>query len=404
MADHRISDLPAATAVQRLDLVEIEHCSSGTDRTTPANNTYVSSYAYAEDFAVSMLPSTENWLINPDMQFDQQFEGGVSTFTVASGFPVDGWFLAQNAAGGTLTAQRSTDAPIGYSNSLLITTTANATPGSSNGVLLRAAVEGCNLTGLNLGTANAASVVLTLWLKSSLTGNFSGSLQSGNAGRAYVMQFNIAAANTWQRFVFIIPGETGGGTWSTATGSAGMFLNIDLGSGSARGTASPLTWLTAGFTFVTGSNTLIGNNGATLQVAGVRLRKGVMDTGYVRRPYSQEYEMVRRFYRKTFPEGTAVAQNAGLAGALTKQNPIALGQPDIYWQFSPPMAASPTVTTYNPSVANANWRDVTTSADIVVSLDPAGTKGKTGVHIATGATVAALANQLAIHATADCRI
>jgi hypothetical protein len=66
------------------------------------------------------------------------------------------------------------------------------------------------------------------------------------------------------------------------------------------------------------------------------------------------------------------------------------------------MAVLPAIfTTYNPSASNANWRDVTGSADIAVSVDPSSASGVAGIEIATGATDATLAHNLCIHWTAD---
>lgn len=69
--------------------------------------------------------------------------------------------------------------------------------------------------------------------------------------------------------------------------------------------------------------------------------------------------------------------------------------------FDPPMVANPTITTFNPSAANANWRDITASSDVTVSVDPAATKSTTGFQLATSGTVATLGDVLGIHYTAD---
>lgn len=111
----------------------------------------------------------------------------------------------------------------------------------------------------------------------------------------------------------------------------------------------------------------------------------------------------QRFYQKSFPIATAPAQNAGVTGAICVKNPIALGDPSVYVDFKVTMRATPTVTTYNPSAANANWRNVTAGSDSTVSVDPATAIGDNGFLIATSGTVTTLGDVLAIHysATAD---
>ncbi len=154
---------------------------------------------------------------------------------------------------------------------------------------------------------------------------------------------------------------------------------------------------------MTGSEAFVSEaNANTLRLSGVRLYQSSQSQPWTQRLYQAEFTLLQAFYKKTFPVGTKPAQSAGLTGAKCVQNPIALGQPSFYWDWTQiPMVASPTITTFNPSAANANWRDVTASADVTVSVDPPTAKGLTGVEIATGATVTTLADQLCIHATAD---
>ena len=108
----------------------------------------------------------------------------------------------------------------------------------------------------------------------------------------------------------------------------------------------------------------------------------------------------QRFYRMSFPLSVVPAQNAGVAGAVCAIAPIANSQPSAYLPFSPPMnAASPTVTLYNPSAANTNWRNITAVADgpasSVVSKDGSGVLIDGTAAIATGG------QQVCIHYTAD---
>jgi hypothetical protein len=54
------------------------------------------------------------------------------------------------------------------------------------------------------------------------------------------------------------------------------------------------------------------------------------------------------------------------------------------------------VTTYNPSAANANWRDTTASSDVAVSV-PATATSAGGVLLATGAAIATLGDLASLH-------
>lgn len=127
-------------------------------------------------------------------------------------------------------------------------------------------------------------------------------------------------------------------------------------------------------------------------------------TPFERLQLSESLQLCRSHYRTSIPYGTTVAQNAGVAGSVSIKNPIALGDPAEWIPFDPPMRTNPTFTTYNPSVANANWRNVTAAADVTVSVDPGAAKSTTGCLIATSGTVATLGDILCIHYSADSSI
>ena len=104
-------------------------------------------------------------------------------------------FLGQ-ATDGVFTAQQSSTSPAGFNNSLLVTvTTADASIGASQIYTLRHTIEGFNTADLNWGTANAKTVTLSFWVRSSLTGTFGGALNNEGT-RSYPFTYSISAANT----------------------------------------------------------------------------------------------------------------------------------------------------------------------------------------------------------------
>lgn len=92
-------------------------------------------------------------------------------------------------------------------------------------------------------------------------------------------------------------------------------------------------------------------------------------SNYAFYPYASfEEELFRcqRYYYKTFPYATAPAQNAGTAGAFA-YNAFVNGATASRWTIPLPIPVwnkvTPTVTTYNPSAANTNWRNVNDAGD-----------------------------------------
>lgn len=122
------------------------------------------------------------------------------------------------------------------------------------------------------------------------------------------------------------------------------------------------------------------------------------------RPISVEMTMNQRYFYSSFGNGVTPAQSGGVTNAITIKNPIALGDPSIYIEYPVQMRSTPSVTTYNPSSANANWRDITASSDVTVSVNSPSTAGPSGTILATSGTVTTLGDYLAIHLTASAEL
>jgi hypothetical protein len=123
------------------------------------------------------------------------------------------------------------------------------------------------------------------------------------------------------------------------------------------------------------------------------------------RPVAVELLLCQRHFVSTFGNGVTPVQNAGLAGALSAQ-PYGgtAGELYSYWQFPVQMRVNPTITTYNPSASNANWRDKTGGGDAVVNVDPDSAIGTTGVLIGSQTTALTAGHRCYIHATASAEL
>jgi len=78
-------------------------------------------------------------------------------------------------------------------------------------------------------------------------------------------------------------------------------------------------------------------------------------------PHEQLEQALARVQRqacKTFPQATAPAQNAGSGGALFCKVPVASACVQAIWEFPVTMDATPTLTTFSPGDASANWWNV----------------------------------------------
>lgn len=236
-----------------------------------------------------------NRIINGDMVIDQRNAGASVTLpdgAAAYSFPVDR-FACGRANGATATGQQSTNAPPGFTNSLLITNGTGISVGSTGQAYVAQFIEGFNTADLAWGTANAQPVTLSFWVRSSITGTHSGGLWNNAFNRSYPYTYTISAANTWEKKSITIPGDTTG-TWLT-TSARGITVGFNNGSGSSfLGTAG--AWASGGFYGATGSVALNSVTGSTWQVTGVQLEKGSSATAFEYIHYQQELALCQRYF------------------------------------------------------------------------------------------------------------
>jgi hypothetical protein len=244
---------------------------------------------------VSMASSfMRNRIINGDMRIAQRGTSAISTDAGgAHNYFVDRW-CSGNSQASKFTGQQSTVAPTGFSNSLLITSTSSYTVGSGEQFIVTQIIEGFNWYDLGWGTANAKTVTLSFWVRSSLTGTFGGCMQNDNGTRQYPFSYSIPTANTWTNISITIPGDTSG-TWVGSSNAASTAVIFSMGAGSTiSGTAG--AWTSSYHISTTGATSVVGTNGATWYLTGVQLEVGSTATPFERRLYSTELALCQRYF------------------------------------------------------------------------------------------------------------
>ena len=232
----------------------------------------------------------KNKIINGGMVIDQRNAGA----SVTSGFPVDR-FQVYSTQSSKWTAQQSTTAPTGFTNSVIITSSSSYSPISSDYFSYTTRIEGFNVADLDWGTANAKTITVSFWVRSSLTGTWTGALHNNAFNRVYPFSYTISSANTWEYKTVTIAGDTTG-TWLT-NNSVGIEIGFAFSVGSSGlGTAGAWT-NTASIFGATGQTNLLGTNGATFYITGVQLEKGSTATSFDYRPYGQELINCQRYYQ-----------------------------------------------------------------------------------------------------------
>ena len=297
-----------------------------------------------------------NRIINGNMLIDQRNAGASVTVNAASAtFCTDRWYGYGQGSDGVFTLQQVADYPAGFTTSIKATvTTADSSIGATQLYFLSQIIEANNMVDLGWGASGAQTITLSFWVKSSLTGTFGGSL-GNNSNYSYPFTFTISAANTWEQKSITVTGPTAG-TWGTGT-AAGIKVVFSLGAGSSKvGTAG--SWSANDYLGATGQTQIISTNGATFYLTGVQLEVGTKATPYEMQIYSDQLVQCQRYYCKTFPIGTAPADNINAARNGTL-NVNTIGTTSAYysflWHFPVVMRVTPTISTYNPSSGTAGY-------------------------------------------------
>ena len=295
-----------------------------------------------------------NRIINGDMQIDQRNNGSAVTVnSYATFFSVDRFKFIGQDTDGVFTAQRSSTAPTGFVNSLLITvTTADSSLTSSQEYTVRQDIEGYNIADLGFGTANAKTVTLSFWVRSSVTGAFGGSFLNNGGSRTNPFSYTISSANTWEYKTITVTGDTTG-TWNTTT-STGLSVMWSLGVGTGlKGTAG--TWSGSTFYAPTGSVNLISTSGATLYITGVQLEAGEQASGFEFMPIDVDLARCQRYFQKSYDLTTVPATSTDVGKVEIGLASVGSGDVIITVPYKVSMRATPTATLYSSAGSSGSW-------------------------------------------------
>ena len=334
MASHKLTGLSAGTTAG--DSVEY----GGSPTFTNVTATNVTAASVTTTGATGSLNSIntfgfKNRIINGNMVIDQRNAGASVTPTVSASYNLDRWQVGITVASKFSVQQNagSVTPPVGFTKYLGCTSLSAYSVLTGDTLRIQQPVEGFNIADLAWGTANAATVTLSFWVRSSLTGTFGGSIFNSAATRSYPFSYSIPIANTWTSISITIVGETTG-VWATDN-TQGLNLSLSLGTG-ATYSATAGAWANGLYTSATGAVSVVGTSGATFYITGVQLEKGSVATSFDQRAYSQELAMCQRYCQPV--TGTSYTGQGFGAGGQRMSH-----------KFIQTMRATPTLNTSYPS-------------------------------------------------------
>jgi len=267
---------------------------AGITANTVANSAFQTGSIENYSRATGLLSGMRNRIINGAMSFDQRNAGAsVTPAGSALTYTLDR-FAIYCTQSSKLTVQQSTTAPTGFTNSYLVTSLSAYSVISSDEFNITQAIEGFNFSDMAWGTANAKTITLSFWVRSSLTGTFGGALRNASVNRNYPFSYTISTANTFEYKTVTIPGDTTG-TWAGATNGTAVLVGFSVGAGSsASGTAG--AWAAGNIISATGATSVVGTSGATWYITGVQLEVGSTATSFDYRSIGTELALCQRYY------------------------------------------------------------------------------------------------------------
>ena len=273
-----------------------------------------------------------NLLMNGDMQISQR-NGDTSVAVTGNVYTLDRWQVVNDAGSSKFTVQQVDDAPVGLKKSLKMTSSSAYSVPATEAHGIGQKIEGLNANQLMFGSSDAKSITISFFVKSSLTGTFSGSVLNEDMFRGYPWTYTINSADTWEYKTVTVAGSQDG-TW-LLDNREGMRIFWNIGSGTSRsGTAGQ--WSTAQYTFgATGATSVVGTNAATLQITGCQVEEGSVATDFEHRSYGQELALCQRYYF-LYLEGNN--KEIGAAWYYTASHA------SFFFRFPVPMRAVPTGT------------------------------------------------------------
>jgi len=318
----------------------------------------------ADSYNGGQLAGLRNKIINGNFNIWQRgtsFAGQTPTASSATTVYADRWRVLGQGTTAVLTIARSADVPNNqtlYSNSIEVTT-ADVTVNSADYYYFYQPIEGFNIRDLY-----GKTFTLSFWVKSSKTGTHCVSLRATSNSPIYIAQYTVNVADTWEfktiTVVDGLPGGTGSWTWDS-----GMGLRVGwvLQAGSTYNAGTANSWYSSAFDYATSDQVNVFDTvGNTFKLANVQLEVGTVDTPFEHRTSGLELSLCQRYYEKSFVYATAPAQNVGSSlGAAYATGQVNNQTFSTLVGFCVTKRAAPTITTYAPDAATANWSTNTTT-------------------------------------------
>ena len=330
-----------------------------------------------------------NMLLNGNMRIAQRLDGndgGSKTLTAGNYRGVDlSVVRTSNSSNLTIThPAHGSLQELGLHNSLkVVAASANSSFVSNAYTSVVTHLEGNHIIPTCWGKSTAKTCTLSFYVRSNVTGTFSGSFGNSSNNRANAFEYTINSSDTWERKTITVTGDTTG-TWNKDH-NLGAKITWSLGHGSNFSTASSNVGTWAGAELM-GTDSQVNFCAATnnfWEISGVQFELGSAATPIEHQPFSQTLRNCRRYYFKNKPYGENLyavdTWNTG-SGTMSqnKRGDGTNGAYDThYWWPDGDMRTNPTITFYGSdgTVNKHRFEQVgVVNAEFVVPVDTLNSK------------------------------
>ena len=307
---------------------------------------------------IGQIGGTRNRIINGGMVIDQRNAGAAVTPSGGSTYSVDRWQGQATIDTSKFSIQQSTIVPGGFINSVKITSlTAYSSPTTDSIQSFKQMIELGNIADNGWGTSSAKPMTLSFWIRSSVTGTFSGAVtkySNGTVERTFVFTYTISSADTWEYKNIIISADTNSSyVYPSTLNGEGVQVRFDLGGSATRKSSTVGEWVTGNYFGATTASNFLATNGATMYITGVQLEAGDTATPFEHRSYGQELALCQRYYEKSYQQSVAPGAsgqgNTGVVLYIGTGNSVSNGDKLPMVTFMVVKRTAPTILIWSPA-------------------------------------------------------
>jgi len=352
--------------------------------------------------AISKIPSAgfqdnvkfRNIIINGSMDIAQR--GTSASSLTSTSYPTVDRFQFQVGSAGTWSVEQSSTVPSGqgFAKSTKIDcTTADASLGASDYVILNQNIEGQNLQYLKKGTSSAESLTCSFWVRSNKTGTYICEIADDDNVRQISRSYTINSADTWEKKTLTFVGDTSGTLDNDNATSLQLLFWLAAGSNLSGGSSLKTSWGSTTNERVVGQVNLADSTSNEWYITGIQLEAGTTASDFEFLPIDVNFNRCKRYYQQVgdTPDGRDEAKQ-GITGQMWTNAQLL-----PTYVLSPSMRTAPSLSTSTSSLGTVytngvglTINNVTANTSSRTHLQPAlstasaATKGYAGHVDATG--------------------